>query len=107
MRMNPSRILGSIVEMPTNPNEIRIEWIQSQLTSALEPHLLTIHDDSDKHVGHSGIQSSNAGHFSIEISAPIFAGKSLLECHRMIYAALAPAIPHEIHALKITVKRFT
>jgi BolA family transcriptional regulator, general stress-responsive regulator len=84
-------------------NECRIQWIRSQLESALQPTLLMIHDDSFKHVGHEGSQKG-AGHFSIEISSSHFSQKSLVECHRLVYDVLVQAIPSEIHALKIKIR---
>lgn len=85
-------------------NEARIKWMEQQLEQRLQPSCLVIHDDSHKHVGHEGAKNG-AGHFTIEIGSPFFNEKSLIECHRMIYDALNSAIPNEIHALKIKIKR--
>ena len=38
----------------------------------------------------SAVVSGEGGHFSVEVVAPAFAGKSMLEAHRMVYAALTP-----------------
>lgn len=83
-------------------NQHRIQWMHEQLNTQLNPSELTIVDESHKHVGHPGAKDG-AGHFSIEICAKTFQGKSLLECHRMVYSVLAKAIPHEIHALRIKI----
>ncbi len=88
--------------MMTNP--VRLEWIRSQLESALQPTFLTINDDSAKHIGHEGAKNGG-GHFSIEISSSHFEQKPIIECHRMIYSALTEVIPSEIHALKIKICR--
>lgn len=85
-------------------NEERIKWIRSKLESSLCPTFLIIQDDSAKHIGHEGAKSG-AGHFTVEISSLAFEKKTLVNCHRLIYEILAEAIPHEIHALKIKIRR--
>lgn len=80
----------------------RLDSIRQLLNSALNPTQLEIIDDSHKHIGHAGNQTG-AGHYTVIISSKLFSGKTLLESHRMIYAALANLIPSEIHALKIKV----
>lgn len=46
------------------------------------------------------------GHFNIEVTSPVFAGKGMLECHRIVYGAIAhlmagdaPAV-HAVDSLK-------
>lgn len=38
-------------------------------------------------------------HFDAEVVAPQFAGVSMIEQHRMVYAALGERVGYEIHAL--------
>ena len=80
-------------------NEQRIIAIQKRL-AALEPSFINIIDDSAKHIGHAGA-SSGAGHFTLEISAPAFEGKTSIACHRMIYDAIGNLMHSEVHALAI------
>ena len=40
-------------------------------------------------------------HFEALVVAPAFEGKSMLEQHRMVYAALGGAMASEIHALAL------
>ena len=41
-------------------------------------------------VPHShAVVSGGGGHFSIEVTSPAFAGKSMLESQRMVYSAIA------------------
>lgn len=68
--------------------------------SVLSPDTLEISDDSADHAGHPGA-ASGGGHFHLIIVSRNFAGKSRVERHRMIYAALKPLMQHEIHALAI------
>lgn len=80
------------------------EFIQKALTTALSPSFLEIIDESHKHIGHSGFSAAGS-HFAVTITAPAFTGKTLLECHRMIYEALGEKVGKDIHALKINIKR--
>ena len=80
--------------------EQRIQIMQERLNDSLNPSALEIMDESHQHVGHEGAKSG-AGHFAIKIASPLFAKKSLIECHRMIYQSLDDLIGPEIHALKI------
>lgn len=72
--------------------------IEALLWEKFQPTFLNIIDDSAKHAGHAGAQQG--GHFTVEISSAAFAGKSSLESHRLIYAALT-GLP--IHALAIRI----
>lgn len=83
-------------------NEARLEKMQMLLQAKLKPSLLKIVDDSSKHLGHAGAKGG-AGHFSVEISSPVFNKKSRLACHKMIYQALDSLMPKEIHALSIKI----
>lgn len=40
-------------------------------------------------------------HFEIEVASPAFAGKTLIEQHRMIFAILAHEMDRRIHAVQI------
>ncbi len=81
----------------------RIESMRQKLEAAFAPSQLEIHDDSHLHVGHAGARSG-AGHYRVELRAASFAGKSPVECHRMVYAALADMMGSEIHALSISAR---
>ena len=43
-------------------------------------------------------------HFEAEVTCAAFAGKPLLEQHRMVYLALGEKMGREIHALRIKTK---
>jgi BolA protein len=83
--------------------EQRVNAIEERLQQALAPGHLVVIDDSHLHRGHVGAQSG-AGHFTVEISADLFAGKSLIACHQLVYQALDDMLPIDIHALSIKVK---
>lgn len=77
----------------------RVEKIHAAL-SALNPIELQIVDDSHQHAGHAGA-ATGLGHFSIRIVSAAFAGKSLIERHRMVYAAMGSLMQSDVHALSI------
>lgn len=85
-------------------NKTRIQTIENLLSDKLSPLTLEVIDDSAQHIGHAGA-SSGAGHYTVKIKCDAFDGKSLIECHRLVYAALDNLIPNEIHALVIKVIR--
>jgi BolA family transcriptional regulator, general stress-responsive regulator len=70
------------------------------LLGALSPERIEIADDSAKHAGHAGARSGG-GHYTLTIVSPSFAGQPTLARHRAVYAALAPLMQREIHALAI------
>ena len=84
-------------------NQQRIAVIKEKLTQAFHPKKLSVTDESRHHIGHSGAQDGH-GHFSIEIEAEYFRNRTLMECHRLIYQALAELMQTDIHALRIRAK---
>jgi len=78
----------------------RVTLIKEKLTAALTPTLLEIKDDSDKHAGHAGAKQGG-GHFSVTIVSSIFTEKTLIQRHRLVYAALDELMKTKIHALSI------
>jgi BolA protein len=75
--------------------------ITRKLTEAFAPADLEVIDESDKHAGHAGHRPGGATHFQVYIVADVFQGKSRLERHRMINAALAEELAGGVHALAI------
>ncbi len=78
----------------------RVAAIEMRLHRALQPQDLRISDDSAAHAGHTGARSG--GHFEVFIVSPQFTGKTLLQRHRMVYAAVRDIMQTDIHALSIT-----
>jgi BolA protein len=73
--------------------------MRQRLAAGLAPQQLEIDDDSHHHIGHAG--AGRGGHYTVRIVARAFAGKPLLERHRMIYDVLKDMMRDEIHALSI------
>ena len=84
--------------MPVNS----VDFIQKKLAETLSPTELEIIDDSASHAGHAGAEGG--GHYTVTIASPEFKGKSLIECHRLVYQALGDIVGNEIHALRIQIK---
>lgn len=80
----------------------RVALIEQRLRTALTPESLEIIDDSVAHSGHAGAR--DGGHFSVQIVSATFIGKTLLQRHRLVNAALADLMRQEIHALSIAAR---
>lgn len=74
--------------------------IEVLLAAALAPLHLEVVDDSAHHLGHAGA-AGGAGHYHVRILSEKFRGLPVLARHRLVYEALRPLIPQEIHALAI------
>ena len=75
--------------------------ITEKLTEAFAPQSLKVVDESHQHEGHAGHQGGGETHFRVYIVSNAFRGKSRLERHRMINAALAAELEGGVHALAI------
>jgi BolA protein len=75
--------------------------IDKRLRAALAPTRLEVINDSDKHRGHAGHDGSGESHFTVEIEAAAFIGKSRLERQRAVNAALGDLMRERVHALSI------
>ncbi len=74
--------------------------MRERLEAALAPTRLDVLNESGKHAGHSGDDGSGESHWHLSIVAEAFAGRSRLERHRMVHAALGDVVPR-IHALSM------
>ena len=83
-------------------NHALISELRAALQVALTPVVLEIIDDSARHAGHAGARSG--GHFKVTLVAEAFRGRSSLERHRLVYAAVAPLMAGKVHALNITAR---
>jgi BolA protein len=77
------------------------DLITKKLTAAFQPQSLQVLDESDRHVGHAGHRPGGETHFRLHIVAEAFRGKSRIDRHRMINAALAAELAGGVHALAI------
>jgi BolA protein len=75
--------------------------IRDKLAQAFAPAELQVVNDSHHHAGHHSSPGTGESHFSVIVVSDAFAGKSRLEPHRMVNAALAEELK-TVHALAIT-----
>ncbi len=72
-----------------------------KLTEAFSPESLNVADESHQHEGHAGARPGGQTHFRVYIVSEAFKGKTRIERHRMINAALADDLAGGVHALAI------
>jgi BolA family transcriptional regulator, general stress-responsive regulator len=75
--------------------------ITDKLTRAFAPERLDVVDESHRHAGHAGARAGGETHYSVYIVSQAFQGKSRVERHRMVNAALASELKAGVHALAI------
>jgi BolA protein len=75
--------------------------ITDKLNEAFKPESLDVVDESHLHEGHAGHRPGGETHFRLYIVSPAFEGKSRIERHRMINAALTAELAGSVHALAI------
>jgi BolA protein len=90
-----------MMQTPTGPVATQIEQL---LRTALAPERLAVIDDSNKHRGHAGHDPRGESHFTVEIVAEAFAGKSRVQRHRLVNQALADLLRERVHALVIVAR---
>ena len=79
----------------------RRDRITEKLTEAFAPARLDVADESHQHEGHAGARPGGETHFRVTIVAEAFRGRSRLDRHRMVNAALAEELKSGVHALAI------
>jgi len=75
--------------------------IARRLQTALAPEHLAVVNDSARHRGHLGDDGSGESHFTVDVVAAAFAGKSRVARQRLVNAALADLLRERVHALAI------
>jgi BolA protein len=75
--------------------------ITDKLTEAFSPQTLKVVDESHQHEGHAGHREGGQTHFRVYIVSDVFKGKTRIERHRMINAALSGELAAGVHALAI------
>ncbi len=81
---------------------ITAEALRQRLAEALAPTRLEVIDESAAHAGHAGADGTGSGtHFRVRIASPMFAGKTPVARHRLVYDALQLFLDRGLHALAI------
>ena len=78
------------------------EALRARLDERLQPSRLEVIDESAAHAGHAGANGLGYGtHFRVRIDSPLFAGRSRVARHRLVYDALRDFLDAGVHALAI------
>jgi BolA protein len=77
----------------------RVSRLRAALEKELAPTRLEILDDSARHAGHAGAREG--GHFRVRITSAAFRGKTSIQRHRLVFAAVGGLMKTDIHALNI------
>jgi BolA family transcriptional regulator, general stress-responsive regulator len=79
------------------------ELIQQIIYQELDAKLVEIEDQSDRHKNHTGRKQApvGSGHYDLLVVSPQFENLNAIQCHRLIYSALAAQMQSQIHALSI------
>jgi BolA family transcriptional regulator, general stress-responsive regulator len=80
------------------------ERIVARLTAALDPVLLDVVDESDRHAGHAGAREGGGTHYRIKLVSAAFERKSRIERHRLVYGVLTAEFAEGLHALALVAK---
>lgn len=81
---------------------ITSQALHQRLSELLAPTQVEVIDESAAHMGHAGSDGTGAGtHFRVRIASPLFAGKSPVARHRLVYDALRDFLDRGLHALAI------
>lgn len=80
--------------------------IRDKLEKAFSPTHLAVENESEKHAGHAGARDhlgrmTGETHFRVRVVSTFFEGKSLVERHRQVNAALEEELAGPVHALAI------
>lgn len=89
--------------MTSEPQELAQRMAES-LQRQLRPTQLEVIDESYQHAGHTGANDTGMGtHFRVKISSPLFAAKTRVARHRLVYDALQEFIDQGVHAIAIDI----
>ena len=80
------------------------ERIVARLTAALDPVVLDVVDESDRHAGHAGAREGGGTHYRVRVVSAKFERRSRVERHRLVYDLLAAEFADGLHALALIAK---
>lgn len=78
--------------------------MEAALRSAFTVRQVAITDDSAQHAGHAGAAPGGETHYTVEIVADEFTGKSRVARHRAVNAALSAEFDAGLHALALIIR---
>ncbi|HEB53977.1 MAG TPA: BolA family transcriptional regulator [bacterium] len=87
-----------MTDVPTGP--VATELIR-RITEHLAPSRLSLHNDSDQHLGHAGHDGSGESHFSLVVESAAFTGLNRVERQRLVFRAVGDLMDGKVHALQV------
>ena len=91
-------------ETPSAVAPISKAALEAKLTAELQPTEMQVLAESAAHAGHAGANAEGHGtHFRVRIASPLFAGKSRVAQHRLVYNSVQNFIDQGLHALAIEI----
>jgi BolA family transcriptional regulator, general stress-responsive regulator len=78
--------------------------ITTRLMEALDPILLDVVDESDRHAGHAGAREGGETHYRVRIVSARFERQGRVERHRLVYGLLNAEFADGLHALALIAK---
>jgi BolA protein len=83
---------------------VAAQAMADRLAQTLQPTRLEVLDESAAHAGHAGAGPEGWGtHFRVRIASPLFAGRTRVARHRLVYDSLQEFIDQGAHAIAIEV----
>ncbi|CDJ45522.1 Transcriptional regulator bolA, related [Eimeria tenella] len=106
-QQQPPKMLRSFLRLASAKGPLQLS-IEKKLMEQLAPEFLEVINESAAHKGHLGNPDPNAPetHFLVRIRSSSFSGKTLLQQHREVYAALKEELQQGVHALSIQSEAF-
>ena len=81
-------------------NRNRMTRIRQRIEAELAPESLEIDDESHLHAGHAGARDGR-GHYQVIVVSSVFAGKTRIQRHRLVFDAVGELMETDIHALGV------
>ena len=75
--------------------------IREKLLVALQPQRLDVVNQSHLHAGHGSSPGTGESHFDVLVVSALFSGRSRVDRHRMVNAAVAELLQGPLHALAL------
>jgi BolA family transcriptional regulator, general stress-responsive regulator len=91
---------------PVAPQLASADTVAAHLSTVLQTTQVQVLDESASHAGHAG-NPDGAGvgtHLRVRIASPLFAGKTRVAQHRLVYDACQAFLARGLHALAIEVE---
>ena len=76
--------------------------IREKLMVAFEPIRLDVINESHLHAGHRSSPGTGESHYRVLVVSSAFVGKTRVDRHRMVNAALADELAGRVHALALS-----